>query len=47
MLLINVFWLLPVAVCVILFDINGAVGLLAAYVPLLVLAVAYDAGGGE
>ncbi|MEA3234857.1 glycosyltransferase family 4 protein [Pseudomonas mosselii] len=46
-LLINVFWLLPVAVCVILFDIDGAVGLLIAYVPLLVLAVAYNAGGKE
>ncbi|QXI39807.1 MraY family glycosyltransferase [Pseudomonas xantholysinigenes] len=44
-LLINVFWLLPVAACVMLFDIDGVVGLLVAYVPLLALAVAYNAGG--
>ncbi|WP_313296025.1 glycosyltransferase family 4 protein [Pseudomonas sp.] len=41
---INLFWLLPIAVCVLEFGLDGAVGLLVAYVPLVALAVRYRAG---
>lgn len=43
-MVINLFWLLPVAVCVLEFGLDGAVGLLLAYVPLIALAVRYRAG---
>ncbi len=45
--LLTLCWLLPVAACVMLFGMDGFVGLLIAYVPLVVLAVAYNAGGVE
>ena len=40
---INVFWLLPVAVCVGR-GLDGALGLVMAYVPLVLLAVKFHAG---
>jgi Fuc2NAc and GlcNAc transferase len=42
--LINVFWLLPVAFCVTFFGLDGALGVVVAYIPLLVVAVRYHAG---
>ncbi|MGV8921035.1 MAG: MraY family glycosyltransferase [Pseudomonas sp.] len=42
--LINVVWLLPIAVCVVCFGLDGALGLLIAYVPLVALAVKFHAG---
>lgn len=44
---INVFWLLPVALCVSLLDMDGSIGLIIAYIPLVVLAVKYEAGALE
>lgn len=44
---LNFFWLLPIALCVMLFDLDGALALLIAYVPLVGLAVAYKAGSVE
>lgn len=41
---INVFWLLPVAVCVVWWQLNGVLGLILAYFPLIVLAVRFHAG---
>ncbi|WCD82156.1 MraY family glycosyltransferase [Pseudomonas sp. TUM22785] len=41
---INVLWLLPFAVCVGVGLLDGAVGLVLAYMPLLVLAIWYKAG---
>ncbi|MHC8345286.1 MraY family glycosyltransferase [Pseudomonas sp. RT6P73] len=41
---INIAWLLPIALCVAFFDLDGALGLLIAYTPLLVLAVKFHAG---
>lgn len=46
-LFLNVCWLLPVAVFVMLFDLDGFIGLLVAYLPLVCLAVACNAGGRE
>lgn len=46
-LFLNVCWLLPVAVFVVLFDLDGFIGLLVAYLPLVFLAVACNAGGRE
>jgi Fuc2NAc and GlcNAc transferase len=43
-LLINLFWLLPVALCVGVWGLDGLLGLLIAYVPLVLLAVRYRAG---
>lgn len=43
-LLINVFWLLPVAFSVVYFDFDGAAALAIAYGPLLLIAVKYHAG---
>lgn len=40
---INIFWLLPVAVCVGL-GLDGVLGLLVAYVPLVLLAIKFHAG---
>lgn len=42
--LINLLWLLPIAFGVVVLGLNGAVGLVIAYVPLLVVAVKYRAG---
>lgn len=41
---INVFWLLPVASLVALENLDGVLGLLVAYLPLLLLAYRYKAG---
>lgn len=41
---INIVWLLPIAALVALRKVDGAVGLIAAYLPLLVLAYRYKAG---
>lgn len=46
-LAINVFWLLPVALCVALFGLDGALGLLVAYLPLMLLALHWRAGALE
>ncbi|KJZ42828.1 MULTISPECIES: glycosyltransferase family 4 protein [Pseudomonas] len=43
-LMINLFWLLPIALCVGVGTLNGLLGLLIAYVPLVLLAVRYHAG---
>lgn len=45
--LINVIWLLPISLGVALLGFNGAVGLVVAYVPLILLAVKYKAGEQE
>ncbi|MGV2837090.1 glycosyl transferase, partial [Pseudomonas shirazensis] len=44
---INVFWLLPIAACVVLLGLDGAVGLILAYAPLIALAFKYKAGALE
>ncbi|PWB36001.1 glycosyl transferase [Pseudomonas sp. SDI] len=44
---LNLFWLLPIALCVILLDLDGALGVVIAYAPLVVLAVRYRAGALE
>jgi len=41
---INIFWLLPLAGCVVLMGLDGAVGAVIAYVPLVILAVKFRAG---
>ncbi|MBC3362651.1 glycosyltransferase family 4 protein [Pseudomonas sp. SWRI154] len=41
---INLLWLLPLAACVVLWDIDGALALIVAYVPLVLLAVRFHAG---
>lgn len=41
---INLFWLLPVALCVALFGLDGALGLIIAYIPLVILAIRFKAG---
>jgi Fuc2NAc and GlcNAc transferase len=46
-LLINVFWLLPLAFSVIHFGMDGALATVIAYVPLLVVALKYHAGEQE
>ena len=43
-LLINLFWLLPMALWVGLGGVDGALGLVIAYIPLIMLAVKYHAG---
>lgn len=43
-LAINVFWLLPIACLVANNSINEVVGFTVAYIPLVVLAIVYDAG---
>jgi Fuc2NAc and GlcNAc transferase len=45
--LINLLWLLPIAVAVVCFDLDGTLGLILAYVPLVVLAVKFNAGALE
>jgi len=45
--LINLFWLLPVALCVMLLGLDGVLGVVIAYVPLIILAVRYRAGALE
>ena len=41
---INLFWLLPWAASVVLWSVDGALALIVAYVPLLLLAVKFHAG---
>ncbi|WP_426134520.1 MraY family glycosyltransferase [Pseudomonas sp. PWP3-1b2] len=41
---INVCWLLPVSLCVVYLGLDGALGLILAYFPLVVLAVKFQAG---
>jgi len=41
---INVFWLLPIALCVGRFGLNGVLGVILAYVPLIGLAIKFHAG---
>ncbi len=42
--IINLFWLLPLAACVVLWDMDGALALVVAYVPLVLLAFRFHAG---
>lgn len=44
---INLCWLLPIAVCVIRFGLDGVLGVILAYVPLIVLAIRFHAGALE
>lgn len=44
---LNLFWLLPIAMCVVLLGLDGALGVLIAYVPLVGLALRYRAGALE
>ncbi|QBZ88760.1 glycosyltransferase family 4 protein [Pseudomonas viciae] len=44
---INLFWLLPLAACVVLWQLDGALALIVAYVPLVLLAHRFHAGGLE
>ncbi|SDU99284.1 MraY family glycosyltransferase [Pseudomonas mucidolens] len=44
---INLFWLLPVALCVVLLELDGSFGLILAYLPLIFLAFKFNAGGLE
>lgn len=41
---INILWLLPIAVCVTRFGFDGVVGVVVAYAPLIALAIKYRAG---
>lgn len=43
-LVINLFWLTPIAIGVGVLGLNGLLGLVIAYVPLMLLAVKYNAG---
>lgn len=45
--LINLCWLLPIAVCVTRFGLGGVWGVLLAYIPLIVLAIMFRAGEFE
>ncbi|MGL6091547.1 MAG: MraY family glycosyltransferase [Pseudomonas paracarnis] len=44
---LNLFWLLPVALCVMLLGLDGILGLIVAYFPLVILAIKYQAGALE
>lgn len=44
---INMFWLLPIAVAVARFGLDGCLGLIVAYAPLLLLAIGFGAGKRE
>ncbi|MNF16826.1 hypothetical protein D3C80_2200270 [compost metagenome] len=44
---LNVCWLLPVALSVLLLELDGALGLIIAYVPLVLIAAYYRAGSLE
>lgn len=44
---LNLFWLLPVALCVMLLNVDGFLALLVAYAPLVGLALFYKAGSVE
>lgn len=42
--MINLFWLLPIALCVTRFGLDGFLGVTFAYAPLIVLAIKFHAG---
>lgn len=42
--IINVFWLLPAALCLMFYDLDGATVLAVAYAPLIMLAIKFRAG---
>jgi len=44
---INVVWLFPLALCVTLLGLDGALGVVIAYLPLLLLGIKYKAGMSE
>lgn len=44
---INVFWLFPIALCVAVFGLDGALAVLLAYTPLVILAFRFYAGKPE
>lgn len=44
---INLLWLLPLAACVVLWNLDGALALTVAYVPLVLLAIRFHAGEPE
>jgi Fuc2NAc and GlcNAc transferase len=44
---INLFWLFPLAASVVLWSIDGVLALTVAYIPLLLLASKFNAGGLE
>jgi Fuc2NAc and GlcNAc transferase len=41
---INLFWLLPIALCVTRYALDGALGVILAYAPLIALSVRFHAG---
>ncbi|MNJ66278.1 hypothetical protein D3C77_623420 [compost metagenome] len=41
---INLLWLLPMAIAVVYYGLEGILGVIVAYVPLVVLAVSFHAG---
>lgn len=41
---INILWLLPAALCLLIYDLDGATVLTVAYVPLVLLAIKFRAG---
>ena len=45
--LVNVVWLLPIALCVALLGLDGVLGVIIAYVPLVMLAWMFHAGAVE
>lgn len=45
--LINLLWLLPIAICVTRYKLDGLSGVLLSYTPLVLLAVRYHAGKAE
>lgn len=45
--LINIFWLLPIAAAVLFWGLNGITGVVVSYVPLVLLAIRYNAGKKE
>jgi Fuc2NAc and GlcNAc transferase len=45
--LINLCWLLPIAAAVVLQGLNGVLGVIIAYLPLLLIAIRYRAGTEE
>ena len=42
--MINVFWLLPIAFCLVYYKLDGATMLTLAYIPLILLAIKFQAG---
>lgn len=45
--LVNVVWLLPIALCVAFLDLDGVLGVIIAYIPLVMLAWMFRAGAVE